>query len=96
MQVLNEDDEIYDATDRFIEGADWIVWQLTGEEKRNTCTAGYKGMWINELYQTVAYLQAQGAVEQFSERVFKGKRAEIYTYRYVNQVPLRAGADAWR
>jgi L-ribulokinase len=46
LQVLNEDAEIYDATDRFIEGADWIVWQLTGEEKRNTCTAGYKGMWI--------------------------------------------------
>jgi L-ribulokinase len=47
LQVLNEDEEIYEAADRFIEGADWIVWQLTGEEKRNTCTAGYKGMWIN-------------------------------------------------
>jgi len=46
LQVLNEDAEIYDAAERFIEGADWIVWQLTGEEKRNTCTAGYKGMWI--------------------------------------------------
>jgi L-ribulokinase len=46
LQVLNEDAEIYDATGRFIEGADWIVWQLTGEEKRNTCTAGYKAMWI--------------------------------------------------
>jgi L-ribulokinase len=46
LQVLNEDAEIYDAADRFIEGADWIVWQLTGEEKRNTCTAGYKAMWI--------------------------------------------------
>ena len=46
LQVLNEDPEIYDAADRFIEGADWIVWQLTGEEKRNTCTAGYKGMWV--------------------------------------------------
>ncbi len=46
LQVVNEDAEIYDATDRFIEGADWIVWQLTGEEKRNTCTAGYKAMWI--------------------------------------------------
>jgi L-ribulokinase len=46
LQVLNEDPEIYEATDRFIEAADWIVWQLTGEEKRNTCTAGYKGMWI--------------------------------------------------
>jgi hypothetical protein len=47
-----------------------------------------------ELYQTIAYLEAQGAVEQFSERVWKGKYAEIRTYRYVNQVPLRAGADA--
>jgi L-ribulokinase len=46
LQVLNEDAEIYEAADRFIEGADWIVWQLTGKEKRNTCTAGYKGMWI--------------------------------------------------
>jgi L-ribulokinase len=46
LQVLNEDPEIYEAADRFIEAADWIVWQLTGAEKRNTCTAGYKGMWI--------------------------------------------------
>ncbi len=46
LQILEEAPEIYDATDRFIEGADWIVWQLTGEEKRNTCTAGYKAMWI--------------------------------------------------
>jgi len=46
LQVLDEAPEIYDAADRFIEGGDWIVWQLTGEEKRNTCTAGYKGMWI--------------------------------------------------
>jgi len=46
LQVLDEAPEIYDATDKFIEGADWIVWQLTGEEKRNTCTAGYKAMWV--------------------------------------------------
>jgi L-ribulokinase len=46
LQVLDEAPQIYDATDRFIEAADWIVWQLTGEEKRNTCTAGYKAMWV--------------------------------------------------
>jgi L-ribulokinase len=46
LQVLNDAPEIYDATERFIESADWIVWQLTGEEKRNTCTAGYKAMWV--------------------------------------------------
>jgi L-ribulokinase len=31
--------------DRFIEAADWIVWQLTGNETRNSCTAGYKALW---------------------------------------------------
>jgi len=46
LQVLNEDPDIYDAADKFLEGADWIVWQLTGAEKRNTSTAGYKAMWI--------------------------------------------------
>jgi L-ribulokinase len=28
-----------------LEAADWVVLQLTGEEKRNACTAGYKAMW---------------------------------------------------
>lgn len=44
-QVLDEAPEIYNQADRFIEAADWCIMQLTGEEKRNSCTAGYKGMW---------------------------------------------------
>ncbi|MCK4590521.1 MAG: ribulokinase, partial [Candidatus Latescibacteria bacterium] len=45
LQILNEAPEIYEACDRLIEAADWIVLQLTGEERRNLCTAGYKAMW---------------------------------------------------
>ncbi len=44
-QLLNEAPEIYESMDRFIEASDWVVWQLTGEEKRNICTAGYKALW---------------------------------------------------
>ena len=44
--MVDEAPGVYDALDRFIEAGDWLVWQLTGEEKRNTCTAGYKGMWV--------------------------------------------------
>lgn len=44
-QILDEDPEIYEAADRLIEGADWVVWQLTGVEKRNLCAAGYKAIW---------------------------------------------------
>lgn len=44
-QILNEAPEVYKAADRFIEAADWVVWQLTGVETRNNCTAGYKAIW---------------------------------------------------
>ncbi|MEA1887701.1 MAG: ribulokinase [Bacteroidota bacterium] len=44
-QTLNEAPEVYKEADRFIEAADWLIWQLTGNEKRNTCTAGYKALW---------------------------------------------------
>ncbi len=45
LQILNEAPEIYAAADRMIEAADWVVWQLTGIETRNSCTAGYKAIW---------------------------------------------------
>jgi len=45
LQIVNEDPEIYDAADRLLEAADWVVWQLTGVETRNSCTAGYKAIW---------------------------------------------------
>jgi L-ribulokinase len=44
LQILDEDPEVYAATQRWVEAADWIVWQLTGAYVRNACTAGYKGI----------------------------------------------------
>jgi len=45
LQILDEAPELYAAADRMIEAADWVVWQLTGVETRNSCTAGYKAIW---------------------------------------------------
>ncbi len=45
IELWREDREIYDAAYGFIEATDWIVWYLTGNERRQTCTAGYKAMW---------------------------------------------------
>ncbi len=45
LQILDEAPHIYAAADRMIEAADWVVWQLTGLETRNSCTAGYKAIW---------------------------------------------------
>jgi L-ribulokinase len=44
-QILNEAPEIYEAADQMLEATDWVVSQLTGEVKRNSCTAGYKAIW---------------------------------------------------
>lgn len=45
MQTLEEDKVVFDAADRFMEAADWVVMWLTGNEMRNSCTAGYKATW---------------------------------------------------
>ena len=45
MQILDEAPEIYNAADRFIEVTDWMSLMLTGNERRNSCTAGYKAIW---------------------------------------------------
>jgi L-ribulokinase len=58
LQLLEEDPEVYAATLRWIEAADWIVWQLTGHETRNACTAGYKGIHQDGHYPSAEYLAA--------------------------------------
>jgi L-ribulokinase len=58
-QILDEAPEVYEAAERLIEGADWIVWQLTGQEVRNSCTAGYKAIWHKrEGFPDRAYFKA--------------------------------------
>jgi L-ribulokinase len=59
LQILNEAPEVYAAADRLIEAADWVVWQLTGVETRNSCTAGYKALWSKrEGFPPQAYFSA--------------------------------------
>jgi L-ribulokinase len=58
LQVLDEDPEMYQRTDRWIEAADWIIWQLCGAETRNACTAGYKGIYQGGQYPSPEYLAA--------------------------------------
>ncbi len=58
LQLLEEDPAVYAAMDRFVEAADWIVWQLCGVELRNECTAGYKGIYQDGRYPGEDYLAA--------------------------------------
>jgi L-ribulokinase len=58
LQVLEEDPELYARIERWVEAADWIVWQLCGRETRNTCTAGYKAIFQDGAYPPEDYLRA--------------------------------------
>jgi L-ribulokinase len=58
LQLLEEDPEIYDRMDHWVEAADWIVWQLTGSYVRNACTAGYKGILQDGAYPNEDFLSA--------------------------------------
>jgi L-ribulokinase len=58
LQLLEEDPEAYAATQRWVEAADWIVWQLTGSYVRNACTAGYKGILQEGQYPSAEFLGA--------------------------------------
>ncbi|KQV75267.1 ribulokinase [Aeromicrobium sp. Root344] len=56
LQVLEEDPEVYAAMERWVEAADWIVWQLCGTYVRNACAAGYKGILQDGAYPGADFL----------------------------------------
>ena len=58
LQLLEEDRELYDTMEHWVEAADWIVWQLSGEYVRNACTAGYKGILQDGHYPSREFLAA--------------------------------------
>ena len=55
LQLCEEDPEIYARMHKFVEAADWIVWQMTGTYVRNACTAGYKGNLQDGHYPSPEY-----------------------------------------
>ena len=99
LQILDEAPEIYDRAERLIEAADWIVWQLTGVETRNSCTAGYKAMWSKrEGFPADAYFAAlhpgleQVVDEKMSRRVVPiGSRAGVLTEQAAGWTGLLPG-----
>jgi L-ribulokinase len=62
LQILDEAPGIYAAADRMLEATDWVIWQLTGVETRNSCTAGYKALWSKrEGFPEKSYFKALDA-----------------------------------
>jgi L-ribulokinase len=99
LQILDEAPEIYQAADRLLEAADWVIWQLTGEEKRNSCTAGYKAIWSKrEGFPPKEYFAAldprlENVIDEKMSRVIYpiGERAGGLTEQAAGWTGLRSG-----
>ncbi len=98
LQILDEAPHVYYAMDRFVESADWVVWQLTGVETRNTCTAGYKAMVQDGDFPPREYFAAlhpefADVVDKKVGRVFHelGARAGSLTPQMAQMMGLQPG-----
>jgi L-ribulokinase len=98
-ETLNKAPDVYEAADRFVEAADWIVWQLTGEERRASCTAGYKAIWNKEKgYPDKSFFAAldprlENVVDEKLSREIHplGERAGSLTAEMAAQIGLKPG-----
>ncbi|MDX2161423.1 MAG: ribulokinase [bacterium] len=98
LQVLEEAPHVYQAIEVYIECADWIVWQLTGNLTRNTCTAGYKMLVQDGRYPARAYFAALDprfadviAQKVPGDFIALGARAGALTAPMAAQIGLPAG-----
>jgi L-ribulokinase len=91
LQVLEEDPEVYARTERWIEGADWIVWRLCGREVRSVCATGYKAIHQDGAFPSRDFLRA---LDERFER-FPDKLDETLHPLGARAGSLTAEAAAW-
>ncbi len=99
LQIIHESPDIYKAADRMIEAADWVVWQLTGVETRNSCTAGYKAIWSKkdgfpsrEYFQALHPMMADVISEKMSTDIRPaGQKAGVLTPQAAEWTGLKPG-----
>lgn len=78
LETLHHAPTVYEAAAKVIEAGDWLVWQLTGCESRNSTAVGYKGLWVDILgYPSQEFLQAldPGIADLFTQKACGAIRA---------------------
>jgi L-ribulokinase len=97
LQLLEEAPEIYHEMHKFVEAADWIVWQLCGNYIRNACTAGYKGNLQDGKYPSKEFFAALNSdFENFEQKISHeigqlGDAAGVLTDQAASWTGLPAG-----
>ena len=48
LETLRHAPKVYEEADRMMEALDWIIWEMTDEETRSACGAGYKAFYRHD------------------------------------------------
>ena len=98
IELWLEDREIYESASGFIEACDWIVWHLTGHERRAACSAGYKALWspVDGLPPTDFFTAAYPGFDRPGEKLGSefsalGERAGLLAPELAAQLGLESG-----
>jgi len=97
LQLFEEAPEVYNSMYKFVEAADWIIWQLCGNYVRNACTAGYKGNLQDGKYPSQEFFAALNPgfanfVEKIAHQLGQlGDAAGTLTDQAANWTGLPAG-----
>jgi L-ribulokinase len=97
-EIARKAPDVYRAADLLVDAGDWLVFQLTGCFVRNSCAAGYKGMWNSELgFPSKPFLSAlDPALVDLENKwlatiVAPGVRAGGITEAFARKSGLKAG-----
>ena len=75
METLQEDPQVYEAADEFLEAGDWLTRVLTSSRNRSSSMAGYKMWWNQEQgYPPESFFASlDGRLKDFISRKMPGK-----------------------
>ena len=99
LEIMEDSPDVYDETTYFIEAADWLTSLMTGTLKRNSCAAGFKGIWSEKSgYVSKDFLQALHPslkniydTKLAGEVVSIGEKAGYLTDQFAEKIGLQAG-----
>ncbi|MCX5789851.1 MAG: ribulokinase [Elusimicrobia bacterium] len=97
-EIASKAPEVFAAADLIVDAGDWFVQQMTGSFCRNSCAAGYKGLWNAELgFPSAEFLKAlDPALAGLRDKWLKnitppGRRAGTLTRAFAARTGLREG-----
>jgi L-ribulokinase len=98
LEILNHAPDVFERADLIVDAGDWIVHALTGSWSRNSCAAGYKGFWSEELgFPSTDFLKAlDPKLESLHEKWLKnivppGQKAGVVSDTFAKISGLKAG-----